>query len=404
MAASLMPAIHLPRIAYYPGAIEQLRPTVNELVPAPGTLALACGARTRQRLPALEASLERLKADGWSIVEVGVSGEPSDEWIDRQRERLPDPGPDLVVAVGGGSVLDAGKALAAMACESGPTRAYLEGVGDRPPSGARAPWIAVPTTMGTGSEATYNAVLGRPGLEGGYKRSLRHERYVADWVLLDAGLTASLPRAVVITAGMDAFSQLLESYLAPTSTPLLDRWIGYGLELAGRALPRLMEQHGEADLAAERHDMALAATLSGVALTGTGLGTVHGLIGPLGAVSGIPHGSACANVLPAAMRHTLEAARAAGGEARSLVEDRMARTYTCVGDGAGMSEAQRADALVDLLERWRSRALRSGALQGLDEQGVGAEHIEAVVSRGSDRRNPVAIGPEGWRAILEAAR
>ncbi|ABM60934.1 iron-containing alcohol dehydrogenase [Halorhodospira halophila] len=393
--AQILQPIHWPRTAHYPGAVERLQPWVKELCPEPGTLVLVTGRNTLAYLAAAQEAVDSLKAQGWRVATVIVTGEPSAEWVDEQRQGIPAGGSDLVIALGGGSVLDVGKTLAAMACEEGPTRAYLEGVGDRTPSGRRLPWLAVPTTMGTGSEVTHNAVLGQPGLEQGYKKSLRHPHYVADRVVLDARLTASVPRSVVASAGMDAFSQLLESYLAPTSSPLLDGWLVYGLELAGGALPELIRRHGDADLEAQRHDMALAASLSGVALTYTGLGIVHGLIGPLGAVASVPHGAACANVLPPAMAHTLRQARAVGGASRQRVEDRMAAVSGRLGGEA------RADALVETLEHWRQEARTHAGLVGLSGYGIEPRHLEAVVAKGSNRRNPVALDAEQWRSILE---
>ncbi|MBK5935516.1 iron-containing alcohol dehydrogenase [Halorhodospira halophila] len=394
-APPILQPIQLPRMAHCPGAVEWLRPWAEELCPGPGTLVLVTGRATLAHLPAARQAVGELEARGWSLATVTVSGEPSAEWVDEQRQHLPAGGVDLVVALGGGSVLDVGKTLAAMACEQGPTRAYLEGVGDRAPSGRRVPWIAVPTTMGTGSEVTHNAVLGQPGLERGYKKSLRHPGYVADRVLLDARLTASVPRAVVASAGMDAFSQLLESYLAPTTSPLLDCWLMYALEQAGAALPELICRHGDADLEAQRHAMALAATVSGVALTHTGLGIVHGLIGPLGAVAPVPHGVACANVLSPAMHQTLAEARAVGGATQERVEQRMAAVSVQLGGGS------RADELIEALDHWRHQARLHAGLSGLAGYGIDHRHLDAVVEKGSNRRNAVALSPEQWRSILE---
>ncbi len=405
MSAKILQPIRLPRIAHYPGAVEELAESVRACRSEPGYLVLVTGQRTLERLPGARQELEILEQEGWSVIRVQAEGEPSAEWVDEQRRASLGGRGDVVVAIGGGSALDVGKTLAAMAREPGPTKAYLEGVGDRTPSGDRLPWIAVPTTMGTGSEATYNAVLGQPALEGGYKKSLRHPGYVADRVVLDARLSVGLPSHVVASAGMDAFSQLLESYLAPTSSPLLDRWLVYGLELATEALPQLIHEHGERDLEAQRHDMALAATLSGVALTCTGLGTVHGLIGPLGAVSPAAHGVACANVLPAAMRHTLAAARSCGGADRAFVEGRMAEIGAMLEgpDGGPAGEAERADALIEALEAWRAEARARTGLAALSEAGVTEQHVGAVIAKASNRRNPVALSEDQWRAILENA-
>lgn len=439
-------AVNLPRIAHYPGALEMVPQWLGEVIGKVGgsgaDVALISGVKTLSNLPQAGSLLEELAAQGWRIHRVYVTGEPDPEFIDEQLANLSS-GPDVVdprleaiIAIGGGSVLDCAKSMAAMACERGATRSFLEGVGERAPSGRRLPWIAVPTTMGTGSEATHNAVLGRPALHGGFKKSLRHPAYAADRVILDARLSLALPRSVVASAGMDAYSQLLESYLSPASSPLLDRWLLYGLEMASAALPRLLLYHGEQDTATERHAMALAATLSGVGLTCTGLGVVHGLIGPVGAVAQVPHGVACANVLAPAMQETLELARSCGTAEREFVESRMARVGEMVLGAAGnaavqgageklrgvgntsvgkisneekargegkASDKEKADALISALFDWRSRARGQGGISSLSSYGFTSEHADAVLEQASNRKNPVGLDREQWREILLAA-
>ncbi len=401
-----LPPLQTPPILHQPGGLSRVPDWLGQQHGQAGSLLLVTGETTLKHVRSLADVVELLEKGGWSVHIVRVPGEPAPDWIDAVRQRLSKNPPDQVLAVGGGSALDAGKALAALFCEQGPAQSYLEGVGDRQPSGKRLPWLAVPTTMGTGSEVTHNAVLGRSGLRDGFKRSLRHAAYAADGVVLDARLSRTLPEWTITASGMDALSQLLESYLAPTSNALLDVWLLHGLRLCGGSLPVLLRRHATEDHENARHEMALAALLSGVGLTHTGLGAVHGLIGPMGAVAPVPHGVACARVLPPVMRHSLDQARAAGREVQDWVESRMAQAAACLaGEGrAAVSACEGADILVDTLERWMADAESQGALPSLGEYGFSVEHQEAVLERASDRRNPVALSTAQRRAILEEAR
>ena len=208
-------------------------------------------------------------------------------------------GVDVVLAVGGGSVLDAGKAIAAMLGPGagGTVTDHLEGLpGFRPYEGVPLPFVAVPTTAGTGSEATRNAVISRRGPDG-WKRSIRHERMVAVDAVVDPDLLAGAAPVQIAANGMDALTQLLEAYTSTKAGPLTD-----ALALDGLAAARdsLLAWHGEPDgpgAPAARSGMAYAALLSGICLAHAGLGGVHGLASPLGAQLPIPHGIACGATL-----------------------------------------------------------------------------------------------------------
>ncbi|MCK5673739.1 MAG: iron-containing alcohol dehydrogenase [Spirochaetales bacterium] len=223
-------------------------------------------------------------------------GETNPETVDGIISNLKNKKTDAIVAIGGGTVLDTAKAVSAMLCMDGSVVDYLEGVGTKEPTGKRKPLICVPTTSGTGSEATKNAVITKIGKDG-YKKSLRHEGYIPDTVIIDPELTKSCPLSLTVASGMDTVTQLLESYVSIKATPFTDPLALYGLKLAGRSLPRLIENGDDMEA---RADMAYASYLSGITLANAGLGVVHGAASVLGAMRSIPHGVVCGTLLGSA--------------------------------------------------------------------------------------------------------
>src|SRR5690606_22395692 len=215
---------------------------------------------------------QRLHDETIEFRQYSVATEPTPSIVDAAVNEFGDFSPEVVVAIGGGSVLDAGKAISAMLPLKAGVREYLEGVGSRTHPGDKVPFIAVPTTSGTGSEATKNAVLSEVG-ERGFKRSLRHDRFVSDVAIVDPVLAVTCPKTVTATSGMDAFTQLLESYLSTAANPITDALALEGLRHVSRSLP--LAVHDPGNLSA-RCGMALASYLSGITLANAGLGLVHG--------------------------------------------------------------------------------------------------------------------------------
>ena len=248
-----------------------------------------------------------LGAAGFTYTVLRITGEPSPEEIDAIVREQREGRWDLVVGIGGGSVLDGAKAVAGLLKPGNSVMDHLEGVGpELPYRGPATPFIAVPTTAGTGSEATRNAVLTRQG-PAGFKKSFRDEALMAEVALVDPDLLATCPPALIAANGMDALTQLLESYLSVRANPLTD-----ALALAGLAAVRdglLAWYQGGAEAVAGRERMALAALLSGICLAQTGLGSVHGLAQPLGSLFPIPHGVVCGTLVAAATRVNIAALR-----------------------------------------------------------------------------------------------
>lgn len=244
-----------------------------------------------------------LKAANLELEHEVIAHEPSPTVIDQIVERYRPSGIQVVVAVGGGSVMDAGKAVSAMIPVEGSIRSYLEGVGDRKHPGIKIPFIAMPTTSGTGSEMTKNAVISEVG-EAGFKKSLRHENFIPELAIIDPEMMLSCPAKLTAASGMDAFSQLLESYVSTNANAMTDALALQGLKQIKRYLLRAFLE-GEQNVEA-RSGMALAAMFSGITLAHAGLGLVHGFASPLGGFYDIPHGVACGSLMAPVFATTID--------------------------------------------------------------------------------------------------
>ncbi|MFO8152867.1 iron-containing alcohol dehydrogenase [Thioalkalivibrio sp.] len=357
---------------------------------------LVTGSRSLLQGP-FGAELEAgFAAAGLDLIGHRISGEPSPEAIDAAVQRYRDRGISVVVAIGGGSALDAGKAIAGLLLPGNPVLDHLEGVGpERPYLGPAVPLIAVPTTAGTGSEATKNAVLSRDGADG-FKKSFRDERLVAQYAVVDPDFLATCPPTVIAGNGMDALTQLLESYLSLRANPFCDALALDGLARARDSLLPLYRDAGNADA---RAGMAYASLLSGITLAQVGLGSVHGLASPLGAFFPVPHGVVCGTLVAAATAVNIRALRER--EPRHPALARYARMGRLLTGQALRGDAEAADALVALLDDW-TRLLD---LPTLDRFGVTpGDHPRVVASsRGSSMKtNPIVLQDTEIAAILEA--
>ena len=250
----------------------------------------------------LKNLMEHSEAKGIQLFFYRVAAEPSPSIIDEAVSIHSKHSIDCVVAIGGGSSIDAGKAISCMLMEKGSVTDFLEGVGKNKPSGRKLPFIAVPTTAGTGSEATKNAVITERG-EHGFKKSLRHDSFVPDAALIDPSLASTLPPATTAYCALDAFAQLIESFLSNKSNIFTDSLALPSLIKAFESLEKL--SCGNAIDIAMRSSLAYCAYISGVTLANAGLGLCHGIAGPMGGFSSIPHGIACANMIVPTLRYSL---------------------------------------------------------------------------------------------------
>ncbi len=232
-----------------------------------------------------------------------IAHEPSPSLVDQIVAKYRGEGIQIVVAVGGGSVMDAGKAISAMIPVEGSIKDYLEGVGERVHTGDKIPFIAMPTTSGTGSEMTKNAVISEVG-EMGFKKSLRHDNFIPEIAIIDPEMMLSCPASLTASSGMDAFTQLLESYVSVNANPMTDALALQGLKQIKKYLLRAYLE-GEDNIEA-RAGMALGAMFSGISLAQAGLGLVHGFASPLGGYFHIPHGVVCSSLMAPVFAYTID--------------------------------------------------------------------------------------------------
>ena len=302
---------------------------------------------------------------------------------------------DAVLGIGGGSAMDAAKAIAGLLRVGQSVMDFLEGVGpELPYSGPTVPLIAVPTTAGTGSEATKNAVLSRQGSDG-FKKSFRDDMLVAEIAIVDPDLLATCPRDVIAANGMDALTQLIESYVSIRSNVFNDALGISGLRAARDGLIRLYRSEGADADARER--MAFASLISGINLAQTGLGSVHGLASPLGAFYPIPHGVVCGTLVAAATRVNVNAMRER--EPENIALERYARVSEVLAQRRFKSTDAALDHLVELLQRW-TEELQLKRLSGYGLQSSGLDEVVAHSRGSSMKTNPIVLTDEEIRSIL----
>lgn len=374
--------------------------TAGRILFGPGTvrdLPAAAAAIGRKAFLVTGAHPERaakfVSGGGLDFEAFPVSGEPTVEAVRTGAALAKERGAEVVIAFGGGSALDAGKAIAALAGNPGDVFDYLEVVGQgRPLERAPLPVIAVPTTAGTGSEVTRNAVLASS--EHGVKASLRHALMLPRLALVDPELTAGLPPAETAATGLDALTQLIEPYVSSRSNSFTDLYCRDGIEVAARMLPRACKDGKDAEA---REGMSFAALLGGLALANAGLGVVHGFAAPIGGEFPAPHGAVCAALLPHGCAANIRALRA-----REPAHPALER-YAEVALLLGAREPARAEDCVELLlalveslriPRLREWGVTDGAVRGLAGKAARSSSMKA---------NPIGLTLEELESCLAAA-
>jgi alcohol dehydrogenase class IV len=340
-----------------------------------------------------DALVASLSAAGLSPHVFSVAGEPTVSKAVEAAEFARQNGLDFVVSVGGGAAMDAGKAAAALMANGGDIFEYLEVVGKgRAIEKRPAPHVAVPTTAGTGAEATANAVLTVP--EKKVKVSLRSPMLMPDVALVDPILSMTMPPKVTAATGLDALTQLLEAFVSVKAWPVTDELCREGMRRAGRSLERAF--HDPANAAA-REDMAMASLLSGLALANAKLGAVHGFAAAIGGESGAPHGYVCARLLPFVTRANIKALKERLPDSPALAAyAEAARILTGYQDATAEDAAAWLDGLC---ARLNTPPLSAFGVSETSVEGIVAKTMRASSTKG----NPVELTGKELAFVLGQA-
>ncbi|HTB84635.1 MAG TPA: iron-containing alcohol dehydrogenase [Candidatus Sulfotelmatobacter sp.] len=375
-----------PRIIVGAGAAAEIPAVAKNL----GRRALLVTGENPQRAEKLS---KELSAEGVAAKIFHVPGEPEISTIETGVAFARKENCDLVIALGGGSVIDAGKAIAAMPANEGEVLDYLEIIGrGKSISKPGAPFIAVPTTAGTGAEVTRNAVLSSPAHK--VKVSLRSPFMLPRVAVVDPELTYDLPPALTASTGLDALTQLIEPYVCTRANPMTDGFCEQGIYRVARSL-REAVFNGQNKSA--REDMALASLFGGMALANAGLGAVHGFAGPIGGMFPAPHGAVCAVLLPHVMAANLRALRE-----RSEKHPALARFQKITALLTGNREGTADDGVV-----WVQNLVNELPIPKLGAYGIREEHIADIVTKAANassmKANPIGLTPEELARTLRLA-
>ncbi len=326
---------------------------------------------------------------------LSISKEPSPLIIDEAVTKFRKKNIELVVGIGGGSVTDAGKAISAMIPKEDSIKNYLEGVGNKIHDGEKIPYIAIPTTSGTGSEATKNAVISEIGPEG-FKKSLRHDNLIPNIALIDPELMISCPPSISAACGMDAFTQLLEAYVSPKGSPMTDTLALSGMKYMNKNL--LYACSSGASNIEVRTAMAYGSLMSGITLANAGLGIVHGLASAIGSLYDIPHGVICGTLLAEATKiniKKLQEQDSSGKEGLKKHADIGALLSEDKTEEIGKTD-ENCSKLVNILDRWTQEL----KIERLGKYGIKMEDIGIIIEKVGLKNNPVKLEKEDIKNIL----
>jgi alcohol dehydrogenase class IV len=374
------------RILFGDGVFDQVGVLAAEL----GKRVLLVGGGTPQRI---EPLLTLLAGEGLPVRTVSIDGEPTVESALEGAEQARSFGADLVIGMGGGSVIDAAKAIAALLANPGDPYEYLEVVGrGRTLTNPATPVVAIPTTAGTGAEVTRNSVLAAP--EQRVKVSLRHLSMLPRVALVDPVLTYTMPPSVTASTGLDALTQCLEPFVSHLATPLTDGFCREGMTRGARSLRRAFVDGSDVEA---RRDMALTSLCGGLALANAKLGAVHGFAGPVGGMFDAPHGAVCARLLPYVMEANVRALQERAPSSPALTRYQEVAAILTGNPGARVAEGVAwVQALGEVL-----------AVPGFSSYGMQEDHLADIVAKSmassSMKGNPIALTESELTRVLTQA-
>lgn len=357
------------------------------------TALLVVGGESLKKSGTWDKIVVNLRQNGIYVISISFTGEPSCDFIDSVVMEYGSRNIDVVIAVGGGSVVDAGKAISAMLLQKEKVKTYLEDVGTgEKHDGRKIPFIAVPTTSGTGSEATKNAVLSVVG-EDGYKKSLRHDNFIPNIALVDPELMLGCPRDISASTGMDATVQLLESYVSTKANLMTDALAWSGLGLASKSLlPACGSGAGDINV---RAGMAYAAMISGITLANAGLGVVHGFASVIGGYFRIPHGVVCGTLFAPSVKYTIEELLKTNPGCEAL--EKFAKTGFLLSQKTGSETVTGCQLLIDTLYQLTETL----EIPHLGNYGIEHFHLNQIVEETGQKNNPAKLSKEQLLQILK---
>lgn len=324
---------------------------------------------------------------------IKVPGEPTPELIDDAVKTFKNHDISLVIGIGGGSSIDTGKAISAMMNRPESIVEYLEGVGKKEHPGTKLPYIAVPTTSGTGSEATKNAVISKVGKDG-FKRSLRHDNFVPDIALVDPELTLNCPKNITAASGMDCFTQLTEAFLSDNSNEYTDALAFEGLKAIKKSLRRSYQDGNDKEA---RTGMSFAALTSGICLANAGLGVVHGFASSIGGMYNIPHGLICGTLMAKSNEINVRELRNSRSNARAL------KKYSLLGKLFSEEDGKTEDYYIDGFIQYIHKLSNELDLTKFQSYVIEEKDIEAICLKTELKNNPVVLSSENLLEIIISA-
>ncbi|NVM44216.1 MAG: iron-containing alcohol dehydrogenase [Candidatus Lokiarchaeota archaeon] len=382
----------IPHIIFGAGKLNK----IYEIIPKFGNNVLfVIGGSSLKKSGKWDEIESRMQKNNISFTSISVYGEPTPRLVDDAVNKFRNHNIDVIVGIGGGSVIDTGKAISAMLPKNDSIKNYLEGVGKKTHDGKKIPYIAVPTTSGTGSEATKNAVITEVGIEG-FKKSLRHDNLIPNYAVIDPELVLSCPKSVSASCGMDAFTQLLEAFVSPKANLITDALAMSGMKQMKNAIITVCsEKSTDIHL---RSAMAYGSFLSGVVLANAGLGIVHGFASSIGGLFEIPHGVVCGTLLAESTKVNIKRLEQLGTEHKNSLQK-----YALVGaliNGKKCFEdidiPHHCSILVDMLDNWTKKL----NIDRLGQYGITSIDIDNIIEKTSLKNNPVQLKREDLHEIL----
>lgn len=333
-----------------------------------------------------------LKKDSIEYFVLSIPGEPSPDLIDNAVKVFKNEEIKLVVGIGGGSVIDAGKAISAMMNRSESVVEFLEGVGNKEHPGTKLPFIAIPTTSGTGSEATKNAVISQVG-KYGFKRSLRHDNFVPDIAIVDPELTFQCPKNITAASGMDCFTQLTEAYVSNKSNEYTDALALEGLKAIKSSLIRSYNNGEDSEA---RTGMSFAALTSGICLANAGLGVVHGFASSIGGMYNIPHGLICGTLMSKSNEINVRELR------KNANNPAVLKKYAILGALFLDEEVKTDNYYIDGFIQYLHKLTDELHITGLAKYGIGEKDIELISRNTDNKNNPIELTNGDLQEILSS--